>query len=112
MPMASLVTGIIAAGYMIYDGEVSLERMAAILTGVAAAWVLLKRTARRFWQMANPGAPESSFPLNRLVWFFLRSLSCRVLLVTIPPYRVHILVLLVWGIKQRCIEKQLSLDYS
>ena len=65
VPMASLVTGIIAAGYMLYDGEVSLERMAAILTGVAAAWVLLKRAARRFWQVAHPGAPESEFPLDR-----------------------------------------------
>ena len=65
MPMASLVTGIIAAGYMMHDGEVSLERMAAILTAVAAAWVLLKRAARRFWQMANPGAPASAFPLDR-----------------------------------------------
>ena len=31
MPLASLVTGVIAAGYMVHDGEVSLERMAAIL---------------------------------------------------------------------------------
>ena len=65
MPLASLVTGFIAMGYMAHDGEISLERMAAILTGVAAAWVLLKRAARRFWQMANPGAPESEFPLDR-----------------------------------------------
>jgi len=65
MPLASLITGFIAVGYMAHDGEISLERMAAILTGVAAAWVLLKRAARRFWQMANPGAPESAFPLDR-----------------------------------------------
>jgi len=63
--MASLITGFIAVGYMAHDGEISLERMAAILTAVAAAWVLLKRAARRFWQMANPGAPESEFPLDR-----------------------------------------------
>ena len=65
MPLASLITGFIAVGYMAYDGEISLERMAAILTAVAAAWVLLKRAARRFWQVANPGAPESEFPLDR-----------------------------------------------
>jgi len=65
MPLASLVTGIIAAGYMMHDGEVSLERIAAILTGVAAAWVLLKRAARRFWQKAHPDAPASAFPLDR-----------------------------------------------
>ena len=65
MPVASLVTGIIAAGYMVHDGEITLERMAAILTAVAAAWVLLKRAARRFWQRANPGEPASAFPLDR-----------------------------------------------
>ena len=65
MPMASLVTGFIAAGYMAHDGEVSLERIAAILTGVAAAWVLAKRVAFRFWQAAHPDAPSSAFPLNR-----------------------------------------------
>ena len=65
MPMASLVTGLIAAGYMAHDGEVSLERMAAILTALAAAWVLLKRAARRFWQRAHPDAPASAFPLDR-----------------------------------------------
>ena len=63
--MASLVTGIIAAGYMAHDEEISLERMAAILTAVAAAWVLLKRAARRFWQRANPDALASAFPLDR-----------------------------------------------
>ena len=65
MPMASLVTGFIAAGYLAHDGEVSLERIAAILTGVAAAWVLAKRVALRFWQAAHPDAPSSAFPLNR-----------------------------------------------
>ena len=65
MPLASLITGIIAMGYMAHDGEISLERMAAILTAVAAAWVLLKRAVRRFWQRANPGAPASAFPLDR-----------------------------------------------
>ena len=65
MPLASLITGIIAAGYMMHDGEISLERMAAILTAVAAAWVLWKRVALRFWQAAHPDAPASAFPLNR-----------------------------------------------
>ena len=65
MPIASLVTGIIAAGYMLHDGEVSLERVAAILTALVAAWVLLKRAARRFWQRTHPDAPASAFPLDR-----------------------------------------------
>ena len=65
MPLASLVTGVIAAGYMIHDGEASLERIAAILTAVAAAWVLVKRALRRYWRMAHPGAPDSDFPLDR-----------------------------------------------
>ena len=65
MPLASLITGFIAVGYMAHDGEISLERMAAILTGVAAAWVLAKRVALRFWQAAHPDAPSSAFPLNR-----------------------------------------------
>jgi len=65
MPLASLVTGLIAAGYMAHDGEISLERMAAILTALAAAWVLSKRAARRFWQKAHPDAPASAFPLDR-----------------------------------------------
>jgi len=65
MPLASLITGIIAAGYMMHDGEISLERVAAILTAVAAAWVLAKRALRRFWQRAHPDAPASAFPLDR-----------------------------------------------
>jgi ABC-type nickel/cobalt efflux system permease component RcnA len=65
MPLASLVTGVIAAGYMVHDGEVSLERMAAILTAVAAAWVLFKRVLRRYWRKAHPEAPDSDFLLDR-----------------------------------------------
>jgi hypothetical protein len=65
MPLASLVTGAIAAVYMAMDGEVSLERMAAILSAMVAAWVILKRAARRYWRMAHPTAPDSAFPLDR-----------------------------------------------
>ena len=65
MPLASLITGMIAAGYMMHDGELSLERMAAILTAAAAAWVLAKRAIRRYWRMAHPEAPDSDFPLDR-----------------------------------------------
>ena len=36
MPLASLTTGIIAAVYMAKDGEVNLERMAAILSALVA----------------------------------------------------------------------------
>jgi len=65
MPMASLVTGIIAAGFTMHDGEVSLERVAAILTGVVAAWILFKRAAYRYWRLAHPESPDSEFPLFR-----------------------------------------------
>jgi len=65
MPLASLITGIIAAGYMVHDGEISLERMAAILTGMAAAWILIKRAAHRYWRLVHPEAPDSEFPMNR-----------------------------------------------
>jgi len=65
MPLASFITGLIAVGYMAHDGEVSLERMAAILTGVVAAWILFKRAAHRYWRLAHPEAPDSDFPLDR-----------------------------------------------
>ena len=65
MPLASFITGLIAVGYMAHDGEVSLERMAAILTGMVAAWILLKRAAYRYWRLAHPEAPDSDFPIYR-----------------------------------------------
>jgi len=65
VPMASLTTGIIAVAYVAIDGEVDLERVAAILTAAVSAWVLWKRVARRFWQAAHPDAPASAFPLDR-----------------------------------------------
>ena len=65
MPLASFITGLIAAGCIAKDGEVSLERVAAILSAVVAAWVIFKRAARRYWRMAHPGAPDSDFPMDR-----------------------------------------------
>jgi len=65
MPLASVVTGLIAVFYMMKDGEISLERVAALLTAMAASWILIKRSARRCWRKANPDAPESAFPLDR-----------------------------------------------
>ena len=65
VPMASLTTGLIAVVYVAIDGEINLERVAAILTAAASAWVLWKRVARRFWQEAHPDAPASAFPLDR-----------------------------------------------
>jgi hypothetical protein len=47
------------------DGEINLERAAAILSAVVAAWVLIKRAARRYWKAAHPDAPDSAFPLDR-----------------------------------------------
>jgi hypothetical protein len=63
--MAGLTTGLIAVVYVALDGEINLERVAAILTAAASAWVLWKRVALRFWQAAHPDAPASAFPLNR-----------------------------------------------
>ena len=65
MPLASLTTGIIAAVYMAKDGEINLERVAAMLAALVAAWVLFKRAARRYWQRAHPDASASAFPLDR-----------------------------------------------
>jgi uncharacterized membrane protein YoaK (UPF0700 family) len=65
MPLASFVTGVIAAGYMAHDGEVSLERVAAILSAMVASWVMVKRVARRYWRLANPEALDSDFPMDR-----------------------------------------------
>ena len=65
MPLASLTTGIIAAVYMAKDGEINLERAAAMLAALVAAWVLFKRAARRYWQRAHPDVPASAFPLDR-----------------------------------------------
>ena len=74
MPLASLTTGIIAAVYMAKDGEVNLERMAAILSALVAAWIGTKRIAHRYWRLAHPDAPEADFPMERLARSFLRSL--------------------------------------
>ena len=65
MPLASFATGVIAVGYMAHDGEVSLERVAAILSAMVASWVMVKRVARRYWRLANPEALDSDFPMDR-----------------------------------------------
>jgi len=65
MPLSSLITGVIAAVYTAKDGEVNLERAAAMLAALVAASVLFKRAARRYWQRAHPDAPASAFPLDR-----------------------------------------------
>jgi ABC-type nickel/cobalt efflux system permease component RcnA len=65
MPLSSLITGVIAAVYTAKDGEINLERVAAMLAALVAAWVLFKRAARRYWQRAHPDAPASAFPLDR-----------------------------------------------
>jgi len=65
MPLASLTTGIIAVGYMAHDGEFSLERAAAILTAVVAAWILFRRAAYRYWRQAHSESPDTEFPLYR-----------------------------------------------
>jgi len=65
MPLASITTGIIAVVCVAKDGEINLERAAAILSAVVAAWVLIKRAARRYWKAAHPDAPDSAFPLDR-----------------------------------------------
>ena len=65
MPLSSLITGVIAAVYTAKDGEVNLERAAAMLAALVAAWVLFKRAARRYWQRGHPDAPASAFPLDR-----------------------------------------------
>jgi hypothetical protein len=50
---------------MAKDGEINLERVAAMLAALVAAWVLFKRAARRYWQRAHPDVPASAFPLDR-----------------------------------------------
>jgi len=65
MPMASLVTGIIAIVCVAKDGEINLERMAAILSALVAAWVGTKRVVHRYWRLAHPDAPDEDFPLER-----------------------------------------------
>ena len=74
MECASILTGVAAIVYMALEGELALDRVAAILAALVAIYHLGLRSGRRCWHRAHANDPEAIFPPDRYWWLFLGSL--------------------------------------
>ena len=59
------MTGLIAIGYVIHDGEMALDRASAILVAVVALFHVGMRVGRRCWRQAHINSPELAYPPDR-----------------------------------------------
>ena len=73
MEGASILMGVAAAVYIYIEGELALDRVAAILTALVAVFHLGLRSSRRCWQQSHLGNPEAVFPPDRYSLLFLGS---------------------------------------
>ncbi len=74
MEGASILTGVAALVYICIEGELALDRVAAILAALVAVYHLGLRSGRRCWRRAHADDPEAVFPPDRYRRLFLGSL--------------------------------------